>query len=214
MIPFCLRLSIHERKKCIWESIDQNNFSPLPDPSLSLDLHSVEAQVRSAVLLRRFSMMKTVRSLVTGKSLSLDKLMTFLGNSDCDMHELPFWWNPQVHDVALLLCAAKHGLFSVLHLRKTANPNLPVKVFAKDVVALHIRSIFTNETNKTLPEQVYKQKDLLDAWVVQQASIFPTWQVVERRIARICKHFAGPAVSGRDESIFVYNNFPMFDHYM
>ena len=228
VIPHCIRLCLYERNDNVWNNTKgRNNLCTLPYPGLPLDLHSDEAVLRSAALLRRISLMKTVRSLVCDNHLKAEELIAYLKSafgSDDEVVDVPIWWDPSIHDLALFVCAAKYGLFAVLKLRnQNSVDSLASNIFSDDAITQHIRYSFLDTKQKTnndsiIPKQVQKDHPTsVNAWIKVQAKSFPTAQIIEQRIVRICEQFASPSKATTTDytdgdSVLAYYSMPMFDH--
>ena len=217
LIPHCLRLCLYEKKDCVWDRSQM--LAPLPDPYLSLELHGDEAVMRSMVLLRRICIMKCVRCLVFNDHLKVHQLIEFLQTScDDETTDLPIWWNPSIHDLALLLSAALHGLFAVLKLRNSGqDDSIPSLIFSNTAITRHIKITFLEKLTESgdsiiSSKMQIEQPSIVSDWVEAQAQVFPSAQAIERRIARICGVFSHPSKVGNE--IAPYLNLPMFDHAM
>lgn len=176
--------------------------SPLPDPCLSLKEHSLEALGFSNALLRRVRLLRT--SIYLSSHLSevqaSDILAIAKSSSMGNVDGMPVWWCPWIHDVALLLHSATHGLFSVIANRddhaifspRSLQQYLHSFVFAE---GLSLRG-----AGNSPPEQVA-------AWTEVQAATFPSLFQLERRLGSLC----GEATTDI-QSEFRFDYIPMFDH--
>ena len=116
---------------------------------------------------------------------------------------VPVWWCPWIHDLAILIHAAVHGLQSVT----SELPRLQQKC-----VEDHVRETFVTGVNgksPALPGNVLRQasEEELNAWVKMQAQEFPTPAVIEHRLALMCSQLT----MNRNER---YDHIPMFDEAM
>jgi hypothetical protein len=184
--------------------------SPLPDPCLSVQEHSMEALGQANALLRRVRLLRTCAYIARGGvSLhSLEILLTskvFRGGA---MQDMPVWWCPWVHDVCLVLRAATHGLFAVLPNRSDD------LIFGPDLVQRHlVASLLAAKSNPKassikFPAAVrHSSEEELSAWAERQAFRFPSLFQLERRIAFVCSQ-ATVDVTNEDR----FDSIPMFDH--
>ena len=162
--------------------------SPLPDPCLSLQDHSLEAVGQANALLRRVRLLRSLQYACQHGKLPDASLAS-------PSRPLPLWWK-SCHDVALLVDAATFGLFAVIP-RRAEHP-----AFGATPVAQHFRATLL---------QSPKLQQFLDtkaeAWIEQQAEAFPTLNQLERRLGAMgWQATAGLATDQR------YDNLPMFDH--
>jgi hypothetical protein len=87
------------------------------------------------------------------------------------MCDLPLWWNPCIHDLALLVSVASGGIFNVFQSREGT-------VFdERGLVAEQVKSVA-----KTLTGTRHD----IDAFVKGQCSEFPSPNALERRLALLC----------------------------
>lgn len=176
--------------------------SPLPDPCLSLQEHSLEALGFANALLRRVRLLRTCMHLCSRKSevpacdvLALAK-SSVMGHLD----GLPVWWCPWIHDVALLFHAATRGLFSVIADRSDHN------IFSPRALQEYLYSNFIAE-DLNLPEARHTPPLQVSAWTEQQAATFPTLYQLERRLGSLCSE-----ATAEVQSEFRFDYIPMFDH--
>ena len=99
----------------------------------------------------------------------------------------------------LLVHAALNGLGSIT----TVSP------LHQSAIENHVRKTFVESTadrNAALPRCLLDgaSKEQIDAWVEMHSKQFPTFHVIEHRLALICSHLT----AGTD---FQYDNVPMFD---
>lgn len=212
LLPFCLKL-------CLTLAAEQTNIaneqgktdvyvgrpsyetlSPLPDPFIPLENHSEEAMSNAYAILRRTRLMKSIRFIVGG-GVPLKDLTGFLRGSVWlnQTVGIPVWWCPWIHDLGLLVHAALYGLASITTV-------LPLQ---HSYIEQHVRETFidgTPDRTPFLPKCYLDQapKEEIDAWVEMHSKQFPTFHVVEHRLALVCSHLtAGTSCQ--------YDNVPMFD---
>jgi len=159
---------------------------PLPDPTVSASEHSIEAVLVANSILRRVRLIRAAQYAVSG-AVSLEQLHEIFASpvASRSMHGLPLWWNPNIHDLGLLISVATSGIFGVVKSRENT-------VFAPSVIERQVR---------------IAAPSLPDDWVESQVAIFPTANVLERRLALICSE----ATKHLDNDAF-YCHIPMFDH--
>jgi hypothetical protein len=179
----------------------QPHPSPIPDPCLGLHEHSLEALGHANALLRRVRLLRSCVFLGSGKEIPVDDIVEvvrsdFIGH----LEDMPVWWSPNIHDVALLVQAASEGLFSVIPYR------LHHAIFSPKAVQESLYSLFVTSQramhpiNRTSPEIVAE-------WARTQSAVFPSLNQLERRLAFLC---SSATAQVRHEARF--ENVPMFDH--
>lgn len=176
------------------------NLSPLPDPFIPFKNHSEEAMSNAYAILRRTKLMKSIRFIVAG-GVPLKDLTEFLQGPVWRSQTLgiPVWWCPWIHDLGLLVHAALYGLASITTV-------LPLQ---QSFIEQHVRETFIDGTPGRMPflpkcflDQASKEE--IDAWVEMHSKQFPTFHVIEYRLALVCSHLT----DGTSEQ---YDNVPMFD---
>ena len=179
----------------------------LPDPSLPLEQHSVEALASAFAILRRAQLVRSIMEIATGK-LPMENLDAVLRSSFMckSMAGLPVWWCPWIHDAALLIEAATRGLFSIIQDRKSES-RIPL-AFSHDAIVQHMRSTFLSDGSVLPVTDEGSISDELDSWIRHHAQIFPSEAVLERRLAFLC----AKATESLQEDNGRYDNLPMFDH--
>ena len=180
------------------------DLCPLPDPFVRISDHSEQAVSNAYTILRRVRLMKSIRFIVGG-GVPLSELTKFLRGPAMRTQTMgvPVWWCPWIHDLAILVHAAVHGLQSVT----TELPRLQ-----QQCVENHVRETFVRGANgksPALPGDFLKQasEEELNAWVKMQAQEFPTPAVIEHRLALMCSQLT-------IESNERYDHIPMFDEAM
>lgn len=180
------------------------DLHPLPDPFVRLSDHSEQAVYISYAILRRVRLMKSIR-FVVGGGVSFSNLTEFLRGPTMRKRTMgvPVWWCPWIHDLAILVHAALHGLQSVT----SVLPKLQ-----QQQVEHHVRETFVKGANgkrPVLPSSFLKRasEGELDAWVKTQAQEFPSPIVVEHRLALMCSQLT------KDTSER-FDYIPMFDEAM
>jgi hypothetical protein len=167
--------------------------SPIPDPCLPVQEHSLEAIGLANAILRRVRLLRSCIHLSSVDSILPINTLVAQAKSlplcSC-IHEMPVWWCPWIHDIALLLHAASHGLFSLIRDRSDHS------VFSKGAIETLLRA----EVAKSDTEETSK-------WCEQNAISFPSMYQVERRLGLLC----GEATKDLS-SEFRFDYIPMFDH--
>lgn len=173
--------------------------TPIPDPRLSLQEHSLEALGSAAALLRRVHLLRTCQFLCTEKSS--DSIMTLARSSVMgQVSSMPVWWCPWIHDVALLIQAASGGLFSVLPNRNDH------EIFSSNALQRYLYTLFVAD-ERTLPAASCTPPEQITAWTERQANKFPSLNQIERRLSTLCSE----ATADVNHELR-YHNLPMFDH--
>jgi hypothetical protein len=138
--------------------------SPLPDPCLSLQEHSLEALGFANALLRRVRLLRTCMHLcsriseVPGIKVQTITKSSIMGQLD----GMPVWWCPWIHDVALLFQAASRGLSSVITDRSDHAIFSP-QALQQSLYSCFIAEGSLQEARHTPPEQVA-------AWTEEEAA--------------------------------------------
>jgi len=185
------------------------SLATIPDPMVALNLHSDEAIARALAILRRFRLMKSIRYIVGG-GVSPMALLKFLKGPVMrqNLSELPIWWCPWIHDLAVLINASTCGLFALFgEGTPRVHPALE-RIFSQEGIRQHIRTLF--ESGPAMPQSYQSQargNHDMESWIEDQAREFPTPQVCEQRLASIC--FA--LTKGHEEEV-LYDHVPMWDH--
>lgn len=219
LLPHCLRLCVNgngpttrnargsqgEYETAFGVSLhpepSQSHPSPLPDPCLSLQEHSLEALGQANALLRRVRLLRSSAYLCSCKEVSPDVIQTVTHSKVMGALEgMPVWWCPWIHDVALLVQAGTDGLFSVVQKRSNH------AIFARQALQQYLYSSFVAD-ERNLPASKHTPPEQVTAWTERQASTFPSLNQLERRLAFLCSQ----ATAGI-ESEKRYDNLPMFDH--
>lgn len=214
LLPHCLKICLTLSEEQTKKALDQgkvdaymgrrppHNLSPLPDPFIPREHHSEEALAHAYAILRRARLMKSIRFIVGG-GIPLNVLTEFLRGPVLKSQTIgiPVWWCPWIHDLGLLVHAALHGLGTITTV-------LPLQ---QSLIEQHVRETFiTGTSNKepALPKCFLDQasKEEVDAWVEMHSKQFPTFHVIEHRLALICSHLTW-------ETYAQYDNVPMFDEY-
>jgi hypothetical protein len=167
--------------------------TPLPDPLCSAAEHSMEAVLSACAIIRRVRLLRATQYAVSG-ALSLEKLNEITSSHILrqSMEDLPLWWNPQIHDLALLVYVATGGLFSLFLTREGT-------VFdSKGVVKDQVEAI---------AKQLLGSQDDIHEFVKVECSKFPSPNILERRLALLCAE----ATKFLDNETR-YDHLPMFDH--
>jgi len=125
-----------------------------------------------------------------------------------NLSELPIWWCPWIHDLAVLINASTCGLFALFgEGTPRVHPALE-RIFSQEGIRQHIRTLF--ESGRAMPQSYQSQargNHDMESWIEDQAREFPTPQVCEQRLASIC--FA--LTKGHEEEV-LYDHVPMWDH--
>ena len=173
----------------------------------------------SYVNMKRTKMTRALRH-ICGGNVPASVILEFLRGPimSAPMDGLPVWWCPHIHDLAMIVCAASHGLFSIFEMRnlKNGNFNPAVSILRHDAIARHVQLVFVEGFEGKDPilsaDLVSKltQSDL-NQWIQKQSSHFPSEDTIERRIALVASSFTSPHSEVDTDKAMPYFNLPMFD---
>jgi chromodomain-helicase-DNA-binding protein 7 len=168
--------------------------TPLPDPCCAASEHSMEAILGAGAILRRVRLVRAAQYAVGG-ALSFEKLEEIFSSKKIrnSMDHLPIWWNPRIHDLALLVTVASEGVFGVLSRRQGS-------VFDKN-------SGVIPEQVKSLSKSLSGSEEDMSEFVKATCAEFPSPRAIERRLALLCSE----ATKSLDDETCYYH-LPMFDH--
>jgi hypothetical protein len=224
LLPFCVRLCVNGNGPSIGNARGSNGKyetalgvnrypepsqkvqSPLPDPCIPLEGHSLEAVANGLAILRRVSLMKSALHIASG-GLPVDKIVeTARSLTLCqNLDGLPLWWCPWVHDVALLANAALNGLFSIVKDRHEYSAG---SAFCRQAIVQHMYSTYVADET-ALPKMIVEHsvpEDVND-WIDFHAEEFPSVNTLERRLAFLCTELTKD-LDGDSR----FHIIPMFDH--
>ena len=224
LLPFCLRLCVLGNGPSIEGARGSNGEfktalgisrypepsksvqSPLPDPCMELEEHSLEAVAHALAILRRVRLMRAALH-IAGGDVSVEELGEAARSSfTCNnLTGLPIWWCPWIHDIALLVHAATSGLFSIIKDRHGCDFR---SVFSHAAIVKAMHATFVGN-EKMLPKTVVERSSLDDSneWIELHAKEFPSVNVLERRLAFLCTVATAPL-----QGEMRFDNLPMFDH--
>lgn len=174
-------------------------MTPVPDPAVALNKHSVQAVANAAAILRRARLLRTAQYLVGRGRIVSEEGRTVLNSKilQKSMQGLPIWWNPFVHDVGLVLFAAHGGIFGIFK-----NRERELGLFSRDSIEKYLHRRFAAQfPGNTAISDIHE-------WIRVKASDFPTPNVLERRLGLICSETSSHL--GDDNRR--YDHIPMFDH--
>ena len=181
----------------------ENLQSPLPDPCLSPQEHSIEAIGLACAILRRCRLMRCILKIASG-GIPVEKLNEIARSPVMrqSMDGVPVWWCPWIHDIALLLHASTRGLFSVVNDRENLD-TVAGMAFSRKAIVRHIQS--TLLSSQSVGKEVSAED--MAIWAAECADEFPSLNVMERRLAFLCS-LATEHLEGDSR----YHNYPMYDH--
>jgi len=171
--------------------------SPLPDPCLSLQEHSMEALGQANAMIRRVRLLRSCVYICSGDGIQVDHLRDlakskFMGA----VYDMPVWWCPWIHDIALVVQASTQGLFHVIPHR------LEDIAFSPSAVQ---RTLQNSVLAKSVPMKIPQEQ--FNTWAERESRKFPSLFQLERRMAFL----SGKAtVNVANEARF--DCIPMFDH--
>jgi len=211
LLPFCVRLCVSGNgpttrnargSKGKYDtpygiSLHQEPVQPLllelPDPTKELSAHSLDAVARAAAILRRFRLVRSSQWIVREGGLPLEQFPET--KAEKSKTGLPMWWNT-THDLTLLVSVATSGIFGL-----SIEENRSGTAFERSAIEQHLEHMMEGRSN--IPESIQHR------WIEQQADAFPSFFVLERRLAILCAE----ATKGLDcEDPNRYHHLPMFDH--
>jgi len=183
----------------LYQEPTEELMTPVPDPSVPVRKHSIEAVANAAAILRRARLLRTAQYLVRSGKIVSEMGLGILRSAmmQKSMQGLPLWWNPSIHDVGLVLHAAHGGIFGIIRNRENE-----LGFFSKAYIEEDLRTRFARQLPTNASASEIKQ------WVTVNASEFPTSNVLERRLGLICSEAS--AHLGDDDRR--YDHLPMFDH--
>jgi hypothetical protein len=224
LLPFCVRLCVNGNGPSIGNARGSNGKydtalgvnrypepaqevqSPLPDPCIELEGHSLEAVANGLAILRRVRLMKSAL-YIAGGGLPVERVVEAARSSTVckNLHGLPLWWCPWVHDVALLAHAALNGLFSVV---KDRRDDVAGCAFSRQAIIQSMYSTYVADETALPPTIVERSvPDEVSDWIDLNAAEFPSVNTLERRLAFLCTEIS----KGLDEE-YRFHLVPMFDH--
>jgi len=171
--------------------------SPLPDPCLTTQEHSLEALGQAHAILRRVRLLRSSHYIcakvpyTTIETVTRSKFMNV-------PQDMPVWWSPFIHDTALLVQCATKGVFSVLR-ERNEHP-----VFSPASTNNSLRSFISRGAFPSVNRAPQEQVQL---WIERQSADFPSLFQLERRLAFLCSR-----ATAELESEARYDNIPMWDH--
>ena len=157
---------------------------------------------------------------VCGGNVPASSLLEFLKGPmmTSPMDGLPVWWCPHIHDLAMIVCAANYGLFSIFEMRHLESRKIysAVSIFGKEAIAQHVRLVFVEGFEGKEPilsvDVVSKLTPAeLNQWIQRQSTYFPSEETIEKRMALVASQFTSPHVGVDIDKRMVYYNLPMFD---
>lgn len=210
LLPHCLRLCINgngpvtrtargsngEYETAIGVSFhpepSQNLGTPVPDPCMSLQEHTLESLGLANAVLRRVRLLKTCQWLCSEENVSPGLLKTLArSNITSKAEDMPMWWSP-FYDIALITEASSGGLFSVISERED-HP-----IFSSATIMKRYLSSASNE---------FGTQDQLRLWLADETKSFPSINQLERRLAVLCS-----VGTSEIQGDYRFHCLPMFDH--
>ena len=183
--------------------------SPLPDPCFRVQQHSLEAIGLANAMLRRIRLLRSciylssLTSDIPSSAVVTKAKSAVMGRS---VYEMPVWWCPWVHDVALLLHAATRGLFSLMVDRSEHEvfSTRAIETFLCTNCKPMTETVFgpTRNLSSETPSSEQRLK-----WSTQQSKTFPSLYQLERRLGLFCNELTTEL-----QNEFRFDYIPMFDH--
>lgn len=172
--------------------------SPLPDPCVSLQDHSLESVGYANAILRRVQLLRSSIYICSERFSVVGELTR--SESMGYLEDMPVWWCPWVHDTALLVQAASEGVLSILKNR------MEHTIFAPKAIEQFLCAKLISAKNATLPVRKTDPQKAA-AWAKAHSDDFPSLFQLERRLAHLCSK----ATAGTPDE-YRYDSVPMFDH--
>jgi hypothetical protein len=179
--------------------------SPLPDPCIRVQEHSLEAIGFANAILRRVRLLRSciylscVESDISSSATVATAKSAVMRQS---LSEMPVWWCPWIHDVALMLHAATHGLLSIMKDRSEH------EVFSTVAIEAFLSSNWKMSSDSTsLCPTINPSNEESSNWLKQQSKVFPSMYQLERRLGLFCSELTVDL-----ENDYRFDYIPMFDH--
>jgi hypothetical protein len=179
----------------------ESHPSPLPDPCLAVQQHSMEALGQANAIVRRVRLLRSSLYICKGHGVRFNTLQdVFRSELLGAVYDLPVWWCPWIHDAALLVQAATEGLFSVIPNRSNH------AIFSPNSVQQFLNSSIVSKEDSVLAVK-QSSPEHVNQWSERQALKFPSLNQLERRLAFLCSQATADV---NNEARF--DCIPMFDH--
>jgi hypothetical protein len=178
--------------------ISKSHPTPLPDPCMCLQDHSLEALGQANALLRRVRLLRSCQHICADSSLFKKALTVVCSDTFDSIEDMPHWWCPRIHDTCFLVQAAKKGLFAVIPDRASHS------IFSADAVESRLYQSLCKSKDQVVQRSTPAQ---IARWTRRQAQRFPTLNQLERRLAFLCARVTSNVMSEKR-----FDCIPMFDH--
>jgi hypothetical protein len=208
----------------------------LPDPMCELNVHSVSAIEHATVILRRTRLSYAIQYIMgdkIGESITQSEIIQQILKDD-KLHrkddEIPMWWCPRIHDLALLQHASRFGLLTVIldrnnrynkHGREDLLHRFVGTALDPSRLEIHIRKFLFEGKKAVVPKHIIESASLeeIEYLVEQQLCQFPSTLAVEQRldfiVGNICRKIISklsPSEIENDDLAWLYFDLPMFEH--
>lgn len=143
--------------------------------------HGLKAKHHAWVALRRSQLLIDVQEILSSRFPEL--LAHLRSGSDELVSDMPVWWCPWIHDLAVFDGMARYGISNWEKI--LLDRNLP---FHRETRSQHIRLVFIegSASFKPLYRHVFDSEATMGAWFDQVVEEFPSLAVLERKVQAIC----------------------------
>uniref|UniRef100_K3X6C6 Chromodomain-helicase-DNA-binding protein 6 n=1 Tax=Globisporangium ultimum (strain ATCC 200006 / CBS 805.95 / DAOM BR144) TaxID=431595 RepID=K3X6C6_GLOUD len=148
--------------------------------------HGLKAKHQAWVTLRRIQLLQDVLDILSTRA---QELVAYLrSGSDTLVQDMPVWWCPWIHDLALFHGMARYGIYGWENI--VLDRQLP---FHREARSEHIRAVFLEGTDSFAPlyRHHFDSEGSMSAWFDRVVEEFPSFSVLERKVQRICTDFIG-----------------------
>jgi chromodomain-helicase-DNA-binding protein 7 len=200
-LPFCHKIS---RKN---SGFNGSIRKTIPDPYRRVSDHHISTKGLCLLFLQRQQLLHAARYVLIHE---LDKLINYLkskteiNNPIYNLDNLPIWWCPWIHDVAILIGYVKHGY---LNLEKIISDS--DLAFSDEHLTLHIKRSFLYGNRNMKPSAIFEIKSIesAEAWVNVAKMMFPDSRDVENRIIKILEDMTLHLPKGHSCKVRTFSNY-------
>lgn len=165
---------------CLLKQETFTNKILLPSPLHTPSEHSASSKSLCHAFFVRQKSLRAIHFLLTQQ---FSGLMEYLQSpAGRNVSDVPVWWCPWVHDIALLIGCYKHGFLAVEEM--CMDVELP---FYLPTLKKFIRRVFLFGMENALPaaHMIFDSVDAAEQWVHMVSLVFPDQKLLESRIMRI-----------------------------
>ncbi|OQS03503.1 chromodomain-helicase-DNA-binding protein [Thraustotheca clavata] len=146
------------------------------DPYQASNLHGQKSKLMASLLLRRTQIYRTLSYIVPSQQEALNNVLrsglTWLTD------DMPAWWCPWIHDLALIQGMLRFGIGDMLQVHHFGD--LHTLTVVDHVYKVFVESGVLNANGISLNTQELAQ------WIQITCCTFPTMQLLEQRVMRLC----------------------------